>query len=83
MTMQFYLTDKQDSNGITSSIQSKPGSKVNEGILHIPHTPRPEPLYQIQFSIIIFTQPLRSGRIWHKVIFKRSLTGLDSEFSFS
>ena len=34
--------------------------------------------------IIIFTQPLRSGRIWHKVNFlKRSLTGLNSEFSFS
>ena len=31
---------------------------------------------------IIFTQPLRLGRIWHKVIFKRSLTGLNSEFSF-
>ena len=28
-------------------------------------------------------QPVRSGRIWHKVIFKRSLTGLNSEFSFS
>ena len=28
-------------------------------------------------------QPLRSGRIWHKVNFKRSLTGLNSEFSFS
>ena len=28
-------------------------------------------------------QPLRSGMIWHKVIFKRSLTGLKSEFSFS
>ena len=28
---------------------------------------------------VIFTQPLRSGRIWHK----RSLTGLNSEFSFS
>ena len=28
--------------------------------------------------------PLRSGRIWHKVnFFKRSLTGLNSEFSFS
>ena len=34
--------------------------------------------------IIIFTQPLRSGRIWHKVnFFKQSLTGLNSEFSFS
>ena len=33
---------------------------------------------------ILFTQPLRSGRIWHKVIFfKQSLTGLNSEFSFS
>ena len=33
---------------------------------------------------IIFTQPLRSGRIWHKInLFKRSLTGLNSEFSFS
>ena len=29
-------------------------------------------------------QPLRSGRIWHKVnFFKRSLKGLKSEFSFS
>ena len=28
-------------------------------------------------------QPFRSGRIWHKVNFKRSLTGLNSEFSFS
>ena len=29
-------------------------------------------------------QPLRTGRIWHKVsFFKRSLTGLNSEFSFS
>ena len=34
--------------------------------------------------LTIFTQPLRSGRIWHKVnIFKRSSTGLNSEFSFS
>ena len=28
-------------------------------------------------------QPLRSGRIWQRSIFKRSLTGLNSEFSFS
>ena len=36
------------------------------------------------FLFTIFTQPLRSGRIWHKVnFFKRSLTGLNSEFSFS
>ena len=35
-------------------------------------------------KVFIFTQPLRSGRIWHKVnFFKRSLTGLNSEFSFS
>ena len=33
--------------------------------------------------LTIFTQPLRSDRIWHKSIFKRSLTGLNSEFSFS
>ena len=33
---------------------------------------------------IIFTQPLRSDRIWHKVnFFKRSLRGLNSEFSIS
>ena len=32
---------------------------------------------------ILFTQPLRSDRIWHKVNFKRSLTSLNSEFSFS
>ena len=32
----------------------------------------------------LFTQPLRSGGIWHKVNFlKLSLTGLNSEFSFS
>ena len=28
-------------------------------------------------------QPLHSSRIWHKVNFKRSLTGLNSEFSYS
>ena len=29
-------------------------------------------------------QPLRLGRIWHKVnFFKQSLTGLNSELSFS
>ena len=28
-------------------------------------------------------QSLRQGRIWHKVKFKRGLTGLNSEFSFS
>ena len=34
--------------------------------------------------LILFTQLLRLGRIWHKVFFlKRSLTGLNSEFSFS
>ena len=34
--------------------------------------------------LIIFIKPLHSGRIWHKVnFFKRSLTGLNSEFSFS
>ena len=38
---------------------------------------------QAQFGGTIY-QPLRSGRIWHKVnFFKRSLTGLNSEFSFS
>ena len=30
-----------------------------------------------------FYQPLRLDRIWHKSIFKRSLAGLNSEFSFS
>ena len=34
-------------------------------------------------SVFIFNQPLRSGRIWHLVNFYRSLTGLNSEFSFS
>ena len=35
-------------------------------------------------SVILFTQPLRSGRVWHKVnFFKQSLTGLNSELSFS
>ena len=39
-------------------------------------------LNKIIFNDSIY-QPLCSGRIWHKVIFKRSLTGLNSEFSFS
>ena len=40
------------------------------------------PSYEL--NIIIFTQPLRLGRIWHKVnFFKQSLIGLNSEFSFS
>ena len=35
-------------------------------------------------GLILFTQPLRSGRIWHKVNFLSGvLTGLNSEFSFS
>ena len=38
---------------------------------------------EFNFAIHIY-QPIRSGRIWHKVnFFKRSLTGLNSEFSFS
>ena len=38
----------------------------------------------IFFNIDYIYQPLRSGRMWHKVnFFKRSLTGLNSEFSFS
>ena len=39
--------------------------------------------WPLEDTDIIFTQPLRSGRIWHKSIFRRSLTGLNSEFSFS
>ena len=35
------------------------------------------------WTFIIFTQLLRLGRIWHNVNFKRSLTGLNSEFSLS
>ena len=34
------------------------------------------------YDIHIYPSP-RSGRKWHKVNFKRSLTGLNSEFSFS
>ena len=34
-------------------------------------------------SAIHIYQPLCSGRIWYQVIFKRSLIGLNSEFSFS
>ena len=40
-------------------------------------------LVSMSFSVDTIYQPLRSGRIWHKVNFKRSLTGLNSEFSFS
>ena len=41
------------------------------------------PIYIYIYRSHIY-QPLRSGRIWHKVkFFKRSLTGLNSEFSFS
>ena len=36
------------------------------------------------YIIYLFTQPLHSSRKWHKVnSFKQSLTGLNSEFSFS
>ena len=38
----------------------------------------------VNFFLYPIYQPLRSGKIWHKVnFFKRSLTGLNSEFSFS
>ena len=33
--------------------------------------------------IVIIYQPLRLGRLWHKVNYYRSLTVLNSEFSFS
>ena len=36
------------------------------------------------YQIYHIYEPLHSGRIWHKVnFFKQSLTGLNSEFSFS
>ena len=47
------------------------------------------PERRIELNIFVLTTqyhiypPLRSGRIWHKVNFKRSLTGLNLEFSFS
>ena len=31
-------------------------------------------------GMYVFTQPLCTGRVWHKANFKRSLTGLNSEF---
>ena len=34
-------------------------------------------------GVYIFTQLLLTSRMWHKVIYKRSLTDLNSEFSFS
>ena len=38
----------------------------------------------LKHTVIHIYQTLRSGRIWHNVnFFKRSLTGLNSEFSFS
>ena len=40
-------------------------------------------MLNVQVLNIHIYQPLRSSRIWHKVNFKRSLTGLNSEFSFS
>ena len=42
----------------------------------------PNPGWKTKPSVNHIYQPLHSGRIWHKVIFKRSLTGLNSEFSF-
>ena len=36
-----------------------------------------------EYWIIYIYQPLHTGRIWHKVNFKRILTDLNSEFSFS
>ena len=32
-----------------------PGNSGNEGVLHIPQTPRPKPNYQIQFNLIYKT----------------------------
>ena len=43
----------------------------------------PQPLKYSESYFIIFTNPSRSRRIWHNVNFKRGLTGLNSEFSFS
>ena len=40
-------------------------------------------LYLKQFLNIHIYLPLHSGRIWHEVNFKWSLTGLNSKFSFS
>ena len=37
----------------------------------------------MKLNYIHIYQPLRSAKIWHKVIFKRSFAGLNSEFSFS
>ena len=37
-----------------------------------------------EFKLAIYIyQPHRSGRIWHKVNYKRSLTGSKTDFSFS
>ena len=42
-----------------------------------------EPPKERHLWVIPIYQPLRSYRIWHKVNFKRSLPGFNSEFSFS
>ena len=38
--------------GTTTPVQSGLESNANEGVLHIPQTPRLEPHHQIQFSVI-------------------------------
>ena len=85
-------------SGTNTPGQSGPESNDNERIPHIPKSsimgaspsdylesyPGQTSSVDITFlQIYHIYQPLRSGSIWHKVSFKRSLTGLNSEFSFS
>ena len=41
--------------GTTTLSQSGPGSNGNEGVVHIPQTPRLKPHHQIQFNVILIT----------------------------
>ena len=58
-------------------VMSKPSKKDTVSLSQVQLTgPSIDEYYPIY-------QPLRSARLWHKVNFNRSLTGFNSEFSFS
>ena len=85
-------------NSIRTFILTNPGTKTNQIPIKTISSIKAKKTVLIIISILKMTiksetsveysnhiyQPLRLGRIWHKVnFFKRSLTGLNSEFSFS
>ena len=69
-----------DLNTSQSTIGNHLKEKGKVSIKNVPHWPRGEMLY---FSMILFTNPSARAGYDTRSVFKRSLTGLNSEFSFS